>query len=110
MSSINVSFAMPKKGADVRGRLSFPILQVLAGSVIAEPETHSMPAPYRTLRRQLVEQGIIARRNSKLIFTQSYFFDNASEAVCVVGGGSMDGYRTWIDEDGHTLHDMGYSR
>src|SRR5687768_5820769 len=101
---------MPRKGAHARAVLAYPAMTVLAGSVVAEPEVASMPKPYSRLRQRLIDTGVITRIGKRLVFTLDWRFDSASEAVCVVQGGSQDGYRSWKNGAGQTLSDLGYRR
>lgn len=104
------TYLMPRKGADAHAVWRYPTMVVLKGSVVAAEETPTMPEHYRRLRRWLVEQGIIAPINEAHQFTQDYSFNNSSEAVCVVEGGSRSGYDSWRDSQGRTLSDLGYRR
>jgi len=83
---------------------------VLKGSTIAEFETDSMPEHYRELRRRLIEWGIIVRMDGHLTFAQDYQFGSASEAVCIVEGGSRSGFQSWKDGEGRMIAELGYSR
>lgn len=103
-------YSLPRKGGFAKALWRFPMMVVLKGSTIAEPENRSMPEPYRCLRQWLIECEIISRISGELTFTQDYSFNNPSEAVCVVEGGSRDGYRSWVDRKGKTIHDLGFSR
>ncbi len=107
------TFALPKKGGDAKGHWRYPTMVVLKGSTIADNPTPKMPPRYYGLRDRLISTGVIARiagEWGELTFTRNYRFNSASEAACVIEGGSRDGYRSWKDRAGHTLSDLGFSK
>lgn len=104
------TYSLPRKGGRARGLWRYPTMVVLKGSTIAENEASAMPPDYRRLRQKLIDLGIIERMHGELTFTRDYAFENPSIAVCVVEGGSRDGYRSWKDSEGRTMSDLGYSR
>ncbi len=104
------SVFLPRKGGHARAVWRYPTMVVLQRSTIGEPATATMPEPYRLLRQRLIDWGVISRIDGAWTFTRDYPFNNASEAVCVVEGGSRDGYRSWKNDAGKTLSDLGYSR
>jgi len=104
------SYDMPRKGVCARARLEFPEMVVLSGSVVAQDETPRMPDQYRALRRRLLEEGIIGWQGGYLVFLRDHRFTSSSAAVCVVEGGSRNGYVAWRNQHGQTLRDLGYQR
>lgn len=104
------TYSLPRKGGRARALWRYPTMVVLKGSTIAEFEAPAMPDDYRKLRQKLIDVGIIERINGELTFTRDYAFENPSIAVCVIEGGSRDGYRSWKDSEGRTISDLGYSR
>ncbi|MEI6234140.1 MAG: DUF4357 domain-containing protein [Planctomycetota bacterium] len=59
-----------------------------------------------TLRKALIEKGILAERNGKLTLTQDYCFDSPSTAAGVMLGRTANGRIEWKDEQGTTLRDL----
>ena len=104
------TYVMPRKGACASARLVFPEMVILRDSVVAQHVVRSMPAAYRQLRERLIDQGVLAMVSGELKFTRDYRFANSSEAVCVVEGGSRDGYDSWRNAQGQTLGNLGYRR
>lgn len=79
-----------------------------AGSTIVKETAPSFDlwmAKYAQLRRQLIESGVIAEQNGKMVVKQDQFFSSASGAATVFRGVSSnaDG---WIAEDGKSLGDL----
>jgi len=104
------TYSLPRKGGSARAVWRYPTMIVLEESTIAKFETATMRDEYKKLRQRLIDSGIIARRGSELTFTCDYTFSSASEATCVVEGGSRDGYRSWRDGCGRTISEILDSR
>src|SRR5437762_2036699 len=93
-------YRMPRKGVWARARLEYPEMVVLKGSVIADRAVESMPERYRSLRERLIGDGTIQSSEGRLVFTRDCRFSTSSEAVCIVEGGSRNGYLSWRDGEG----------
>jgi Domain of unknown function (DUF4357) len=60
----------------------------------------------RTIRKDLLEQGVLVERDGKLVFTQDRVFNSPSTAASVVLGRANNGRVLWEDENGRTLKDI----
>jgi hypothetical protein len=85
---------------------------VFKGSSAAKWVASAMPDCYFSRRQKLIDDGVIVRDvNGDLKFVRDYTFRSASEAACVIGGGSRSGPETWKNIDnGKTLRSLGFSR
>jgi hypothetical protein len=69
-------------------------------------ETPSCPDSIRSLRRQLLDEGVLDRSSSGLQFIREYVFKSPSQASSVVYGGSSNGRTCWTDQSGHSLNEI----
>ena len=78
---------------------------VLAGSLAAPNEAPSIPESYRSLRLQLIQQGVLVKSDNSKYFrvTQNYPFSSPSRAAAVILGRSANGRTEWKNKDGKTL-------
>lgn len=64
-------------------------------------------APYLvTLRKQLIDSGVLKVTGDNLLFTQDWIFESPSTAAGVVAGGNMNGREVWKDDDGKMLKEL----
>lgn len=78
---------------------------VKEGSTLVDPvnERFELNSPaYAALRRQLLEAGVIANSNDKLVFVKDQFFSSGSAAATVVRGNNSNA-DWWKGSDGKTL-------
>ena len=54
-------------------------------------------------RNELINDGILKRKNGKLIFTQEYKFESPSAASSVILGSPSNGWNDWKDSNGNSL-------
>ncbi len=81
---------------------------VKKGSQVVNPPSATFEAnspSYAALRQQLVESGIIATEEGKLVFSSDQFFTSASAAAAVVRGNHANA-EWWKNTDGKTLGDF----
>lgn len=76
---------------------------VKMGSQMFGNERNSCPDAVKSLRQDLVEQGIAERNAEHFIFKADYAFNSPSTAAGVVQGGSANGRVDWKTKDGQTL-------
>jgi Domain of unknown function (DUF4357) len=68
---------------------------VQANSIARDAETPTLPNAYRTLRRQLIQDGSLTRDGAQLRFIRDVPFTSSTAAACVVYGASTSGPATW---------------
>jgi hypothetical protein len=88
---------------DAKGFESDEGFVVRAGSVVSMTEAGGTPAFICTLRKQLMDGGVIQVRGDKWILGQDYVFSSPSSAAAVVLGRNANGRVEWKDEQGRTL-------
>lgn len=76
---------------------------VKTGSQIIGTERNSCPEAIKSLRQDLLEQGIAERQGEHFVFKADYAFNSPSTAAGVVQGGSANGRVEWKTKDGRTL-------
>ena len=76
---------------------------VCQGSEFVEQETPSTHEYLRTLRKDLVTQGVVASVDGHLRFTQDHVFTSPSTASGVILGRTSNGRDEWKTKDGRTL-------
>lgn len=79
---------------------------VKTGSQMFGNERNSCPDAIKSLRQDLVEQGIAERHAEHFIFKADYAFNSPSTAAGVVQGGSANGRVEWKSKDGTTLKEL----
>ena len=78
---------------------------VLLGSKARVRETSSIPRATKSLRRTLLDSGVLKPEGDFLIFTSDYSFSSASAAAAAVIGASANGKILWKLLDGRTYAD-----
>jgi hypothetical protein len=76
---------------------------VAKGSQAVKQETNTVPSYVTTLRKDLLEQGVLIANDSHFSFTQDQVFTSPSTAAAVVKGGSANGRDDWRSKTGKTL-------
>jgi hypothetical protein len=76
---------------------------VCQGSEVVEQEAPSTHEYLRTLRKDLITQGVIASIDGHLRFTQDHVFTSPSTASGVVLARTSNGRDEWKTKDGRTL-------
>lgn len=77
---------------------------VKAGSTARKEEAGSLPPTYRSLRKQLIESGVLAERTPGVYtFSQDYPFSAPTAAAQVVSGTTVNGRSAWKTSDNLTL-------
>lgn len=91
------------KGAKATGRETPEGIVVAAGSQARLDEVESIHAFVSSLRRTLLESGVLRAEAGHLVFTQDYLFASPSTAAMVLLGRTANGRIEWKTEAGTTL-------
>jgi hypothetical protein len=79
---------------------------VFKGSEMAKKPTSSCHEYILTIRKRLLNDGIVSEKNDKLIFQENYIFSSPSTAAGVVLGRTSNGWREWKTKNGKTLDEL----
>ena len=79
---------------------------VLKGSEVVLGETNSIHQYMSTIRKDLIDKGVLALNGDKYIFTQDYTFNSPSTASGVIMGRTSNGKKDWKNNKGITLKDL----
>lgn len=91
------------KDAYAEGEYTEDGLLVFKGSKAQPDEVKSIIPSITTLRKALLEKGILKADNGVLLFTENYTFNSPSTAAMVVMGRTANGWIEWKDKNGQTL-------
>jgi hypothetical protein len=95
------------KRAEARGEWTEEGLVVFEGSSASPTEVPSAEGTWvSTLRRELVEAGILVWQGDSLRFARSHVFSSPSAAAVTVLGGHANGWNEWKFSDGRSLNDL----
>lgn len=81
-------------------------LVVLKGSQLMKDEKAYIHAYMSTLRKDLLEQGVISLNGETYVFNQDYVFNSPSTAAGVIQGRTANGRRDWRNKEGRTLSEL----
>jgi len=79
---------------------------VLKGSEAVLGETNSIHQYMSTIRKDLIDKGVLAISGAKYIFTQDYTFNSPSTASGVVLGRASNGREAWKNNKGIMLKEL----
>ena len=92
------------KDADAQGYYDDDGFVVLAGSIICQKQTPSMPLVINKLREKLLSEGKLINLNDKSYkLTENQLFKTPSGAGQMVSGRSSNGWAEWKNAAGQTL-------
>ncbi len=91
------------RGISAQGRDTPEGFVVHAGSLAAKGDVPSLHEYVRTLRKALVENGVLTQDPLGLRVTQDYTFNSPSTAAAVLLGRSSNGRMDWKDANGVPL-------
>lgn len=80
-------------------------LVVRKGSKARVYITDDTPNNVVELRKKLENMGILIKAANFLVFTKDYVFHSPSLAASIIRGGHNNGWITWVNEIGQSLHD-----
>ena len=79
---------------------------VIKGSQLVKDEVPSIHAYMTTLRKDILEQGVISPNGNAYVFNQDYVFNSSSTAAGVIQGRSANGRKDWKNKEGKTLREI----
>jgi hypothetical protein len=79
---------------------------VLKGSQLVKNEVPSIHAYMTTLRKDMLEQGVISANGNGYVFNQDYVFNSSSTAAGVIQGRTANGRKDWKNKEGKTLREI----
>lgn len=91
------------KGVVATGYESNRGFVVLKGSACVLAEVPSILAFLSTLRKDLVNKGVLLPENGHYVFSDDYIFSSPSTAAGVIQARTANGRTNWKDKDGKTL-------
>lgn len=94
------------RGADGQGEPTSDGFVVLKGSKAAGSTVTSMTSNFLTLRRKLIDEGVLVDKGEYLEFPDDYIFSSPSTAASIVLGRNANGLTEWKLKDGRTLKDF----
>jgi Domain of unknown function (DUF4357) len=105
-SSNNKILTLTSKEITAKGYESSDGFVVSKDSQAALEETPSCQNHLRMLRKALIQNGVIVKKENYYQFTQSYTFNSSSTAGGVVMGRSINGRTSWKDSTGVPLKEL----
>jgi hypothetical protein len=105
-SSNSKILALISKEITAKGYESSDGFVVIKDSQVVLEETPSCKNHIRMLRKALIENGVILKKDNYYQFTQPYTFNSSSTAGSVVMGTSINGRIYWKDSKGVTLKEL----
>jgi hypothetical protein len=96
------------KGAEARGQRTSDGFVVFQDSTAVLEQRHSAEKyPYVVaLRKQLIADGTLVKKDGFLVFTKDTEFSSPSSAAVVIHGGSANGLISWKTEGGKSLKEL----
>ncbi|MFH1371956.1 MAG: GIY-YIG nuclease family protein [Planctomycetota bacterium] len=94
------------KDAYAEGEYTEDGLIVFAGSKCNLLEVKSLKAGIVSLRKRLMEEGILKQDGNVLVFKQDYIFESPSGASDVILANSSNGWKAWKYKNGKTLDEV----
>lgn len=93
------------RGANGIGKATSEGFVVFENSQLADPVTNSYPETMQKLRDTLLSEGMIIKKDNKLILNSDYLFSSSSSAAMIIMGRSANGLTEWKLKSGKTLQD-----
>jgi hypothetical protein len=97
------SLVLSAKGLKAQGYESGSEFVVKQGSQAALSQVPSIHQYMSTLRKDLVDNGVLVQKDGVYLFSQDYPFGSPSTAAGVILGRSANGRTEWKDASGRTL-------
>ena len=79
---------------------------VIKGSQLVKDEVPSIHTYMTTLRKDMLEQGVISANGNANVFNQDYVFNSSSTAAGVIQGRTANGRKDWKNKEGKTLREI----
>ncbi len=99
-------FYLKGKDAEAVGELVEDGFVVRAGAIARIEVVPSAQDTVPSMRKKLVESGVLVQEDGHLRFTQDYLFNTPSGAAAVVLGRTSNGWVDWKNKDGMTLNEV----
>jgi len=99
-------FYIESKGIKATGYEDPKGFVVLKGSQLVRDEVQSIHAYMTTLRKDLLEQGVISLSGNVYVFNQDYVFNSPSTAAGVIQGRTANGRKDWKNKADKTLREI----
>lgn len=99
-------FFLKGKDAEATGELVEDGFVVRAGATARKEIVPSAMETVSSMRRKLIESGVMVEEDGHYCFTQDYLFETPSGAAAVVLGRTSNGWVDWKNQEGRTLHDV----
>jgi hypothetical protein len=93
-------------GVKATGLITSQGFVVFSGSNAAIKSGSSLTGSLDSLRRHLLDSGVLSMRDGHRFFTQAYAFSSPSTAASLVLGRSANGRIEWKDKQGRTLKEL----
>lgn len=93
------------RGANGIGKTTSEGFVVFENSQVADPVTNSYPKTMQKIRDTLLSEGVIIKKDNKLILKRDYLFSSSSSAAMIIMGRSSNGLTEWKLKSGKTLQD-----
>ncbi len=99
-------FYLKGKDAEAVGELVEDGFVVRAGAIARIEVVPSAQDTVPSMRKKLVESGVLVQEDGHLRFTQDYLFNTPSGAAAVILGRTSNGWVDWKSKDGKTLNEV----
>ncbi|MEX0818890.1 MAG: GIY-YIG nuclease family protein [Pirellulaceae bacterium] len=99
-------FYLKGKDSEAVGELVEDGFVVRAGAIARIEVVPSAQDTVPSMRKKLVESGVLVQEDGHLRFTQDYLFNTPSGAAAVVLGRTSNGWVDWKNGDGETLNEV----
>lgn len=94
------------KGVTAKGYEDAKGFVVMQGSQMVVDATPSLNQHYLSIRKDLIDQGIVVHQEQHYVFTQNQVFSAPSKAGAVITGGPTNGRTAWKTKEGTTLKEI----
>ncbi|QGQ23940.1 GIY-YIG nuclease family protein [Gimesia benthica] len=94
------------KGVAAKGYEDAKGFVVMQGSQMVVEATPSLNQHYLSIRKDLIDQGIVVYQGQHYVFTQNQVFSAPSKAGAVITGGPTNGRTAWKTKEGTTLKEI----
>ena len=105
-STVGTELALTTRAVHARAVLTNEGIVVLADSTAALKSARSMSPSYKTLRAELIQQGVLVENGASLRFSENHLFSSPSAAACVVAGYAISGRDAWKTSDSVSISQL----
>ncbi len=90
-----------------KGKYTDKKLTVLKESGATINDQSSLSASEKKLKKELIDKGVLVKKNDTYVFTENTLFSSPSQAAAIIAGSSINGRTSWKTEENITLKDLG---